>query len=135
MAAEINRCLAQAHKIEHIIPRYQKIENCFNTYSRNMKAESCFSLAANLKATKKSMDLSETLHSICFYQTNLPRTIKSCLAQAQKFNLADNHDEAVFDCYRQFQHQLNQKQCIEVSRKLIYPSKRAYLMAQCQNNP
>jgi hypothetical protein len=30
---------------------------------------------------------------------------------------------------------LNQKQCIEVSRKLIYPSKRAYLMAQCQNNP
>jgi hypothetical protein len=133
-ATPIQKCLAKAHQQVHIIDQSEDIENCFRTFKIQLSVDQCFALSKQEKMKKKSLDLNETLSSICFYETTFFKDTKSCLEKASEFKIATHHDEAVFECYRQFQDYLDMKQCIELSRKLIYPEKRSYLFQQCQNS-
>ena len=134
-ATSIELCLASAKKKTHVIDQHSAIEDCFQENLNQLTLQKCFSLVKEIDKNKKFYDLGETLNTMCFYSTSPFNSIKSCIAGTSKFKTADSHDEAVFDCYRQFQTELSQKQCIEVSRKLIYPAKKDYLFQHCQNNP
>lgn len=135
LAGEIESCLEQAQKVPYKIDREKRIESCFRFNKAKVSHQRCFNLAAQANDPKKSLDLAETLSSICFYEISDFKELKSCTQAAATFQIADNHDEAVFDCYRQFQSQITKKQCLELSRQLTYPLKRDYLLQHCQNNP
>lgn len=131
----IGSCLNDAHKKTHVIDQHQAIETCFRLNRNSITQQQCFNSVNELSKSKKYYDLIENLNSICFYETTAFSEFKSCLNRTSQFKIADNHDEAIFDCYRQFQNQLSQKQCIEASRKMIYPAKKDYLFQHCQSNP
>lgn len=133
-SAEIDSCLTDAKKMTRIIDKRQSIESCFQIHIKKISQHRCYELTNSLPEAKKNQDLSETLNSICFYQTTDFPDIKTCTSKADLFKVADNHDEAIFDCYRQLQSKVSQKQCIEISRKLIYPEKKSYMLRHCQNN-
>lgn len=128
-------CLESAKKRTHVLDQHIAIEDCFQANLDRLSAQQCFSYAKQLNKNKKFYDLSETLNTLCFYSTSTFNDVKSCIAGSRNFAIADNHDEAVFDCYKQFQNTLSQKQCIELSRQLIYPAKKDYLFQHCQSNP
>ena len=133
-AMEIDTCLSDATRKTHVIDQQQAIESCFLNRANSLPQKKCFEAANRISTLKRQLNMSETLNSICFYQTQDFSDLKSCLSGAKLFKIADNHDEAIFDCYKQFQSFLSEKQCIEVSRKMIYPAKRNHLFAHCQNN-
>ncbi len=133
-AMEIDSCLAEATRKTHVIDQQQAIETCFLSRASSIPQKKCFEAASRIGSSKRQLNMSETLNSICFYQTQEFSDLKSCLGGAKLFKIADNHDEAIFDCYKQFQSFISEKQCVEVSRKMIYPAKRNHLFAHCQNN-
>ncbi len=134
-AAEIERCLSEASRRTHVIDQEQAIEGCFQSQAKQLSQNKCYEAVLKITALKKQLNMSESLNSICFYQTTDFIDLKSCMIKAELFKIADNHDEAIFDCYKQFQNALTQKQCIQISRKMIYPAKKDYLFDHCQNNP
>ncbi len=134
-SAPIETCIANARKNGNMIERKQALENCFKFNKNKISKKQCFDFATQINQSLRYSDLAETLNSICFYETTSFDSLQICLSGASNFAIADNHDEAIFDCYRQFQTTLSQNQCIAVSRKLIYPAKKNYLFQHCQNNP
>lgn len=132
--ASIDSCLADAQKMTRAIDQKQAAEYCFQANAKHLSKKKCFDLIDSHSLLKKNTELKETLNSVCFYQSIEFNDAKSCLDGAARLKLADNHDEAVFECYLQFQSQTSQKQCIEISRKLIYPHKKSHLLRHCQNN-
>ncbi len=129
-AAAINICLDRARKLTLAIDQKQTTEHCFRTYAKNLSKSKCFELVNSLKKP----DLQENLNSICFYQSQDFSDIKTCASGANQLKLADNHDEALFECYMQFQSQTSQKQCFEISRKLVLPHRKNHMRQHCQNN-
>jgi hypothetical protein len=129
-AAPIDSCLSKARKMTLAIDQKQNTEYCFQAYAKELSKTKCFDRVSNLKKT----DLQENLNSICFYQAQDFTDLKSCAAGANRFKLADNHDEALFDCYMQFQSQTSQKQCFEISRQLTLPHRKNHMRQHCQNN-
>lgn len=134
LAGPLEACLSEAQRKTLIIDQKQAVEYCFQTQVKMISKNKCFAAAQLNVLAKKNTDLLETLSTVCFYQGEDFTSVKACLDKAGRFKIADNHDEAVFECYRQFQSVVSQKQCIEISRKLIYPGKKNYLLSHCQNN-
>ncbi len=131
-AQPLQQCLNNINQKEHRLDRQAQTLQCFRDYRSAIDMDGCFDLVSKVKL--KSADLIQNLHSICFYETTLFKDLNSCSLKASAFATADQHDDALFECYRQFQNQLDQKQCIELSRKLIYPTKKKYLLNHCLNN-
>ena len=129
-AAPINSCLNKARKMTLAIDQKQTTEYCFQAYAKDLSKTKCFDLVDSFKKP----DLPENLNSICFYQSQDFADVKECVAGANRLKLADNHDEALFECYMQFQSKTSQKQCFEISRQLILPHRKIHMRQHCQNN-
>lgn len=133
-AAPIDACLADARKMTRAVDQKQAAEGCFQINAKNTTKATCYDLVSKHSLLKKNPELQENLNSICFYQSLEFNNLNSCMAGAARFKLADNHDEALFECYIQFQAQASQKQCIEIGRKLILPHRKNHMLRHCQNN-
>jgi len=133
-AASIDACLGDAQKLTRAIDQKQTAEFCFQAFAKNLPKTKCYDLVSKHNLFKKNTDLQENLNSICFYQSLEFNDLKSCMAGAARFKLADNHDEALFECYMQFQSVTSQKQCIELSSQLVLPHRKNHMLQHCQNN-
>ncbi|MFZ3228619.1 MAG: hypothetical protein WA160_00315 [Pseudobdellovibrio sp.] len=133
-AGSLENCLEPALKMAHRLNRLESIQTCFEQNKTKMVSESCFSTIAKIQTHDKSIELTERLNSLCFYEVSQFKTIKNCLDKTNLFKITMNHDEGVFECYRQFQSTLNQKQCLAVSMQLKYPAKKEYLENHCKTN-
>lgn len=132
-AKSLDQCL-KATFVQHRIERDENTLACFKQQKAFIGSDACFTKVRQIKAAQQSSNLSETLKQFCFYEASIFQSMKTCLLRSSEFSYADNHDEAVFDCYKQFQDRLTKKQCIEASNKLIYPAKKSHLLQQCYNN-
>lgn len=130
-AASLDSCLATAAKNDHRLNRFDATFECFQKGKGAISSDSCFLAVQNLKPGQTTIEMNERLRSYCFYDASQFKSIKSCLNKANTFELAINHDEAIFECYNQFQENLNQKQCLKISELLKYPAKKEYLEAHC----
>lgn len=133
-SSTMDSCLADARNQKRVIDQRQATEECFHIHAVKLSKNQCDEAIKKSSLAQKNPDLQESLNSTCFYQSRPFHDVKSCLAGAEKLKLADNHDEAVFECYQIFQSRISQSQCIEISRKLIYPNKKNYMLRHCQNN-
>lgn len=133
-ASPTEQCLSQIGSKHHIIESDELILSCFNKYKSTVGSKSCFQLANNFNKIKKTYLLSEKIKTICFYEASIFQNISSCLLKTKEFKNADNRDEAVFDCYRQFHNTLNEEQCLKATKYLTYPAKKDYLLQQCYYN-
>ena len=130
-ATTLDTCLAVAAKNDHRLNRFDSTLDCFQKSKNVINSDSCFAAVQNLKSGQTSIELNERLRSYCFYDASQFKNVKSCLSKTAAFQLAINHDEAVFECYNQFQENLNQKQCLKISDLLKYPAKKEYLESHC----
>jgi hypothetical protein len=120
--------------VDHRLDRVEQIETCFEKNKKNISGEACFLEVKKTAPLIQSIGLTEKLNSLCFYDSSKFKNVKNCLNSTALFRDAENHDEAVFECYRQFQSVLNQKQCLAVSNYLKYPAKKEYLQNHCLTN-
>lgn len=130
-AAELESCLTVAAKIEHRLNRTEAMLSCFEKNKKTIDSDTCFKGISLLKAKNFSTEQTEQVRANCFYEISRFKSISACLQKAKTFELAGSHDEAVFECYSQFQDDLNQKQCLTVSQLLRYPAKKEYLAEHC----
>lgn len=132
-ADSLDSCLNKARKMTLVIDQKQSAEYCMHAYAKDLSKSKCYSLVGTHTLLKRP-ELQENLNSICFYETQEFSDLKSCVAGAERFTLADNRDEAMFECYMQFQSKTSQKQCFDLSRKLILPYRKDHMRRHCQNN-
>ena len=131
------RSFSQCVSLNSSLPQFEQEEalvDCFETNKSNLSSGSCYAAIHKIKAAQKSATLNERLKTICFYDVSLFKNDKLCMARASEFSIAENHDEALFECFNQFQESMNQKSCLEMSSKLIYPAKKEHLRQHCLNN-
>lgn len=133
-AEGLKSCLQPAFKTQHRLNRFDAIQDCFEKNKLTVSEDQCYLAIQSVKIHNKSIELNEKMNSICFYEASRFKSISSCLVKAKEFSIANNHDEAVFECYRQFQNQLNKQQCLTVSKLLKYPDKKNHLENHCLNN-
>ena len=130
-AAPLETCLSHTDKVEHRLDRINAVQACFDKNKKTTSVDSCFLAVETNKLNRLSEELSEQIKTTCFYDIAPFKTIKSCLQRSASFVQAGNHDEAIFECYRQFEDRLNQKECLKVSASLRYPAKKDYLAEHC----
>lgn len=119
----------QAETLERCLTNTpQEVKACVQKIVKNLTLESCAQSAASIK----SHFLAENVRSFCFYDISEFPTFERCMTEAQKFISGDRHDDAIFECYRQFQHTLSGSKCIDLAKKFRYPSKSAYLKRHCE---
>lgn len=117
-AGNLEKCLADTSATT---------QNCVQKHIQRLTLDSCFSESANIKS-----DLSkENLKQFCFYNVSEFPTLKSCLSRSENFKVALNHDEALFECVRQFQNQISESQCSAISSQMRYPEKLQHLKRNC----
>ena len=132
-ASHFEICLSQVKATEHRLIRLESIQACFDNNKHSISADICFASAKKVQLREHSIELSENLNAICFYDVSQFKDINSCLKKAELFQISNTHDEAVFECYRQFQASLTLKQCLQVSDALKYPAKKEYLRNHCNS--
>lgn len=133
-AGQFEHCLSTARKTTHRLDRMEAIGSCFEKHKDLISEESCFAEIKKTQIHDKSIELSEKLNAICFYDVSRFKTVESCIAKTSVFQIAANHDEGVFECYRQFQSKVSRNQCLQISKALKYPAKKQYLETHCLNN-
>lgn len=123
-------------KIRELAP----IEKCLNI-STNVASE-CIRRHLNPRTIQACYAMSETIYSslskekvreYCFYNINEFSSLKSCLAATKKFYMDENKDQALFECYRQFAPEINERQCLKISKMMSYRERRSYLENHCHN--
>jgi hypothetical protein len=129
-ARSFSQCVSSANN-QHRFEREESLVDCFQQFKGLLGSDNCYAQIKKLKSVQRSERLSEQLKMICFYDASIFQSAPHCLARAVEFGDADSHDEAIFECFNQFQEKLNRKSCIEMSSKLIYPSKKDYLLQHC----
>lgn len=132
-AKSFNQCISDT-QYKHLIERQEDVKDCFVRFKNTLGSDNCFLQIRKLKVASQSEILSENLKAICFYDASIFQNIQTCARRAGEFKNADNHDEAIFQCYRDFQDKISQKDCLTLSKKLIYPSKQDYLRQHCASN-
>ncbi len=133
LAKSFNQCIVETQN-KHLIEQQAEIKECFNSYKNTLGSDNCFAQIRKLKVASQSPNLSENLRTICFYEASIFQNLKTCALRAGEFKNADGHDEAVFQCYKEFQEKITLKECLDLSKKLIYPAKQAHLKQHCFNN-
>ncbi len=132
-ATRFDVCVMQAVRQEHRLNRLEAIQDCFQKNKSTLNMTTCFGTVEKLKISKASLELSEQMKSLCFYDVSQFSNVNSCLEKSQVFNSAINKDEGVFECYRQFQNNLSTNTCLKISKLITYPLKQEHLIAQCYN--
>jgi hypothetical protein len=102
-------------------------EACVDQHVTALTLSSCFKVVDKIKSPLSK----ENLQQFCFYNVSEFPTIKACLRQAERMNVAVHHDDAIFECVRQFQTQLTKKQCQDIAIQMRYPEKRNHLKRNC----
>lgn len=133
-AGPFESCLNQVKKTDHRLARVESIQSCFEKNKDLISDDACFAAIKKIQTHEKSIELSEKLNSICFYDVSRFKTVDACLQKTAIFQIANNHDEALFDCYRQFQADIQQKECLKISSMMKYPAKKEYLQNHCYEN-
>lgn len=133
-ANSFQNCINKAEQKKHITDQMNETQDCFYQNKNYLNVNLCYKELEKNKVAKKSLDLTEDLKELCFYQTTEFDSASHCLKKAILFRNADDHDEAIFQCYQQFQSKLNKQQCISISKALIYPAKKDYFLQHCLNN-
>lgn len=121
LANTLEKCLSSSAGAE-------TTEKCAQKYIKNLTLNQCFSEAEKIKSELSK----ENLKQFCFYQVSEFPTLASCLNTSKKMAVMLNHDEAVFECVRQFQNQLTDVQCLKISDLLKYPEKKDHLKRKCE---
>lgn len=132
-ATRFDACVMQAVRQEHRLNRFEAIQDCFQKNKSTLNMTTCFGTVEKLKLAKASLELSEQLKSLCFYDVSQFSNVNSCLEKSQVFSSAINKDDGVFECYRQFQNSLSTNTCLKMSKLIKYPLKQEHLIAQCYN--
>jgi hypothetical protein len=117
-AQTFEKCLSTAN---------ETTQHCAEKYIKNLTLNNCFSATEKIKSELSK----ENLKQFCFYQVSEFPTLNSCLEASKKMIVALNHDEAIFECVRQFQQQISQSTCHQLSTKLKYPEKSQHLNRKC----
>lgn len=133
-ASEIEQCLSYAISQEHRLEKEDAVKICFEKYKSKIDKNTCYDLIKKKVRSLDSSRLNEDITSTCFYDTTAAPDINSCLSESKKFKSSNNHDEAVFFCYQQFQEKLGKNECLKAAEQLIFPLKKEYLKQHCNNN-
>jgi hypothetical protein len=133
-AGTLDICLAQIKRHDHRLSKIEAIESCFEKNKHLVSGEGCFAAVKKATAVEQSLNLQEKLNGICFYESSHFKNVSECLNKSSVFQTAENHDEGVFECYRQFQSKISTKQCLQASEYLKYPAKKEYLKNHCYVN-
>jgi hypothetical protein len=128
----LNQCLIETNN-QHRIERDENIQACFKKHKAFIGSDACYAQIKKIKAADQSVILKENLKYICFYEASIFQNMNTCMVRAAEFADGEIHDEAIFDCYKQFQDKMNKRLCIQTSAKLIYPAKKAHLLQHCYN--
>jgi hypothetical protein len=54
------------------------------------------------------------------------------MTSAEKMQVAIHHDDAIFDCVRQFQDTIDLNLCRKISKQMKYPEKAEHLVRKCE---
>ncbi len=132
-ASELQACLTKANRTAHIVDREDQIRECFKNKNnlKNLTGLQCFQLVANNATVQKLQNLKENLNAICFFDVAQFTTPQQCLNQMGVFQSADQHDEAVFTCYKKFQEKINKVNCQQIAKYMIYDDKKEVLNRRC----
>lgn len=106
-------------------------ENTKNCVEKNIKIitlSSCFSAAEKIKSSLSK----ENLKQFCFYEVSEFPSLKTCLNAASGMEIAVHHDDAIFDCVRQFQDAMDLNLCRKISKKMKYVEKAEHLVRKCE---
>ncbi len=133
-ASELERCLDFAIAQEHRLEKEDTVKICFNKSLLKLNKNKCYSLLNKKVKSLGSTKLNEEITSFCFYEISQVSDLNSCLSETKKFNTSNNHDEAVFYCYQQFQDKTSYADCIKTANQLIFPLKKEYLTSHCKTN-
>lgn len=136
MAHAIDNCLRLivTKSDIHRIDKEDGIKNCFEINKAILTKEVCYQKAEIIKNTIHSSRLHSKILNTCFYDVGIFTNVKNCLAATRNFQLANDHDDAVFYCYQSFQESINQTSCLNVANELIFPMKKDYLKRHCLQN-
>ena len=124
-------CALQAVREDHRLERMEAIQNCFVKNRSQLTISSCYKAVDKLKLGNISLELSDKIKTLCFYEVSQFKSLSSCMNSTQLFHSAAEKDEAIFECYRQFQNQLTPDQCLYMTKQIKYPLKREHLVSQC----
>ncbi|MEQ1721668.1 MAG: hypothetical protein ABL930_00740 [Pseudobdellovibrio sp.] len=133
-AQELERCLNYATAQEHRLEKEDIIKICFDKFKTKINKSECYSYLNKKVKSLDSTKLNEEITSVCFYETSQTPDLNSCMSETKKFKSSNNHDEAVFYCYQQFQEKLSKADCLKTANQLIFPLKKEYLTNHCNNN-
>ena len=118
----------------HRIDKEDSLYNCLEIHKSNLTKDSCFKKVNKLNNFVHSAQLHTRLKTICFYEAGSFDTMNSCIKTSSQFELANEHDDALFYCYQSFQETISQTQCIGLANRLIFPLKKDYLKRHCLQN-
>jgi len=106
----------------------ENTKSCAEKNIKNLTLSRCFAEAEKIKS-----DLSrENLKQFCFYEVSEFPSLKTCLSSAVQMIVAIHHDDAIFECVRQFQNVMDLNLCRKISKKMKYPEKAEHLVRKCE---
>lgn len=106
----------------------ENTKSCAEKNIKNLTLSRCFAESEKIKS-----DLSrENLRQFCFYEVSEFPSLKTCLSSAVQMSVAIHHDDAVFECVRQFQSIMDLSLCRKISKKMKYPEKSEHLVRKCE---
>lgn len=103
--------------------------DCINRSLKNKTLSNCYALSETIF----SYHSKERVKNYCFYNISEFPSLQTCTAAAKKFFIAENKDQALFECVRQFTSQIDERSCLEIARMMTYREKRSYLENHCHN--
>ncbi len=133
-AQDFEGCLNFATAQQHRLEKEDTVKTCFNRFKTKINKNECYSFLNKKVKSLDSIRLNEEITSVCFYETSKAPDLNSCMNETKKFKSSNNHDEAVFYCYQQFQEKLSKADCLKTANQLIFPLKKEYLTDHCNNN-
>lgn len=105
----------------------ESTSSCVNQNLTHKTLNQCYALVDTVRSTNAK----EKLKNYCFYQISEFPTLKSCVQASIKFFEAENKDQALFECYRQFAATTNKSSCLQIAKSMTYSDKRTYLENHC----
>lgn len=132
-ALPIDTCLAKADTISYRLDRLEALRACFNSHKAELNRESCNQIINTKIKQQYSIKLTQDLQNFCFYEMAKTKNLKSCLREAHHIQSANDHDEAVFYCYQEFQDNMSRENCMMTSKQFVFPAKSDYLKQHCED--
>lgn len=103
--------------------------DCVNRHLKPKTIDSCYKMTDTIYSNQSK----ENVKNYCFYNISEFPTLKTCIDSAKRFFIAENKDQALFECVRQFSSTISSKDCMTVSKIMTYKEKASYLASHCQS--